>query len=839
MKEEKKFTIDTEELKSALKHSNWEIILCLTLIFLLFQKGFEIFVIDLLETFPDSSVESSILTDIILLLFLIFIPLKIFKGFKVSTNVFLLSNLVVLVFIKVRYSPYSLSFLKFKIFDQIQYIDLFWLVYLIICISWIRQFRLKKFTKSPFFNEDFPLLEKAKDELHFKDYAKEISDKIDIGTYNKSFAIGINGKWGSGKTSFLNLIVEELALNKNNIIINFNPWNYKSTDLLTMALFDLISNTVKPYDKNVGKEIINYANKLIGTTDNQYLSFAKNALDLTSSDKSIIAIQENIDKQLRNIDRKLIITIDDLDRLHYEEINSILKLVRNTANFHNTVFFLLYDKNYISKAIEHLNPINCNEYIEKIIQLEINIPVYESTIIKGNLLNKLKKSLPTELNEELDSIFLTSNFQNDYIGSLIKNLRDVNRLMNSVTLNYSKLHGEVIFADFFKIEILRIKLPNVYDLLKHEQRYYLNTEVKNERHGYILAKTAKNNIDHYLIYDKIVVLYPGINAESVISFLELIFTESRATHYNNSKRLSIIYPSNFNRYFRYLITSNELSESSFSDARQKGFEELKVKIDYWVEHKLISELKYLFESIEFYDDDNDYDNIIKSIFYFANIKQPNNPFETSIGFNDINILNKLKLLGESGSNDKAKEYFTALVKGSFSSQNYIFRLMNNMLSNGYEDYIIAKDELLTIYLDQLQHIITRIPAPNKEFWKIYNTLRKTKKWTKSGNVSTGEDALLDEVTLMIKDRFLKFDIDFIIPILIDFNRPNGGELKKLNDTFIDEIFGNKLFFDDYVNSIKDEKSKYISEFLVFYGKVKENKYNYIKFNLSVIKDDDY
>jgi hypothetical protein len=833
------FEINITEIKKDLKSSNWEIILCATLLFILFQKSFEIFWDKISYIYPESIIEPSVFTDIILIFFLIFVPFRIFKGFKSSTNLFLLSNLALLVFIKIRYSPNSLVYLDLVISKGIHYVDLIWFIYLMVFISWISQYKVQEQTIAPFFSEDSPLINEKDDELNFKDYAKEISDKISIGTYKKAFAIGINGKWGSGKTSLLNLIIEQIKKEESNVIINFNPWNYKSADLLMLALFDSISETIKPYNKSVGKEIIHYANKLIGNSENVILKFVKNALSITAEDRSIAALRESIDTHIKKLNIKLFITIDDLDRLHFDEINAILKLVRNTANFHNTIFFLLYDKPYITKAIEHLNPTNSNDYMEKIVQLEINIPVYENTIIKDNLYKILKHRLPADLHNELKSIFTTDSNGIDHISFIISNLRDVNRLVNAISLNYSNLHGEVIFQDFFKIEILRYKFPNVYDLLKHDQRHYLTTEVKSERHNFVLAKNATGvNANSYKIYNKIESLYPSINTDRIINFLESIFTESRSSYYNNSKRLSIVYPSNFNRYFRYLITNGEVSESSFSNARQKGIKQLKIQIKFWVEKKLVSELKYLLQSIESFDNFEDFKNIIRSIFYFANFKQPENPYRTRVGFNDDKILRKFENYTKVESINKITSFFFSLLKESISSQDYIFTFVKNILSNN-EVYFFSKDELQNNYFSQLQYIITRIPAPNREFWHIYNYHRETKVWETINTVPTSYDSTFEPIRLMLKERFMNFDVDWLIPELIDFNRINDGATKKLSSEFIFEMFGNMDEFEIFLMSLKEKQSNTLNEFLDFYEKIKSNKFQPIAFNFSKIRDTPY
>ncbi len=78
---------------------------------------------------------------------------------------------------------------------------------------------------------DYPIENKENDRLRRSPVAMKIAEMIDKFDGKESFVIGIDGPWGSGKTSFVNLILSELKL-EDTIIISFNPWNFSGQNEL-------------------------------------------------------------------------------------------------------------------------------------------------------------------------------------------------------------------------------------------------------------------------------------------------------------------------------------------------------------------------------------------------------------------------------------------------------------------------------------------------------------------------------------------------------------------------------------------------------------------------------
>ena len=87
------------------------------------------------------------------------------------------------------------------------------------------------------FNTDKPIQNSTEDLLGRKSFSKTLSEAINQYKGTDSLVIGLFGKWGVGKTSIVNMVLENL---NDKIIVNFSPWNYDShSDLINLFFIEL------------------------------------------------------------------------------------------------------------------------------------------------------------------------------------------------------------------------------------------------------------------------------------------------------------------------------------------------------------------------------------------------------------------------------------------------------------------------------------------------------------------------------------------------------------------------------------------------------------------------
>src|SRR5690606_26854395 len=102
-----------------------------------------------------------------------------------------------------------------------------------------------------------------------------------------------------------------------------------------------------------------------------------------------------VNESIKRINKRIIIFIDDLDRLDGDEIISVLKIIRNTGNFKNLVYVSCYDKVYLLNALQRFSKRNLDIILDKFFDIEIPlspIPTAELfRFIEDQFLNKFNK----------------------------------------------------------------------------------------------------------------------------------------------------------------------------------------------------------------------------------------------------------------------------------------------------------------------------------------------------------------------------------------------------------------------------------------------------------------
>lgn len=155
---------------------------------------------------------------------------------------------------------------------------------------------------------DYPIETKEQDQLKRYPLATRIAAMISAFAGKESFVIGVEGKWGSGKTSFINLILSQL--DKNNIVyFTFNPWNFSDEPSLLRDFFLKFAKAAESITgKSTGKRMKEYAEKLsevdLGISYEGFSIKPGKLLKFWSPDTSLEAIRKELNYTLASIEKK-------------------------------------------------------------------------------------------------------------------------------------------------------------------------------------------------------------------------------------------------------------------------------------------------------------------------------------------------------------------------------------------------------------------------------------------------------------------------------------------------------------------------------------------------------
>lgn len=331
---------------------------------------------------------------------------------------------------------------------------------------------------------DSPIENKSWDKLNRVPLANKVAEAISSAKKKDSFVIGVESPWGAGKTSFINIVLEELEKDGKYIVVKFNPWNFIDQNQLINDFFLSIMKKIEPFlEKSTLKNLKSYASKLekVSFEPKFKLWGAEFSLGKLSKDKKTIQEErDSINKALDKLNKKIVVVIDDIDRLDKEETRLIMKLVKMTANFPNTVFLLAYDRERVAERLSE-DGWPGEEYLKKIIQVPFTLPEPDRLVLNRILTDDLNETIlnlygQAELNKA-DSEYWES-IKNANFFELFSTVRDIKRYISSLSLNWSIIGvHEINPIDFIVIEAIKLFAPVFYSSILDNRDLFISGHV--------------------------------------------------------------------------------------------------------------------------------------------------------------------------------------------------------------------------------------------------------------------------------------------------------------------------------------------------------------------------
>lgn len=431
--------------------------------------------------------------------------------------------------------------------------------------------------------EDTPIKKQEEDLLHRKNFAKRLGKSLIDTQTKEGYCIGLYGPWGSGKSSVVNMILEEInsitkKSNDKPIVMYFNPWNFSSSEQLLQQYFLMLANefsTRKDKGLNlIGNEIKKYAGmfdlfgdvgKLIGTGGKIFAKLINRNNIINNND--ISKQKELIIERMKKQCQKVIVVIDDIDRLSNDEIKLIFQLVNTVAKFPNTIYLLSFDKEIVSRALTEVQQYDGEKYLEKIIQVPIEIPEVSNDYLWEALFIRLKEVLSNHKGIIYEQEYWGKIFS-ECVSKYIYNIRDIVRLINALNVKADMIGEEVNFADLVAITIIELKLPQLYRWIKANPSRLVGGENEFFRlYGKKADEIKKNNLSEMTIL-------AGDKAEDYFALLNLLFPyyaskTGSGTYYSDAllrRQQRIGHEDVFKRYFALEVDEKTISREEFNYA---------------------------------------------------------------------------------------------------------------------------------------------------------------------------------------------------------------------------------------------------------------------------------
>jgi predicted KAP-like P-loop ATPase len=438
------------------------------------------------------------------------------------------------------------------------------------------------------FRPDQPIQSKNEDLLGRQAFSIALADAICSYQDPNSIVVGLYGAWGSGKTSIINMSLERIgAISKDRpkkerpVVIKFNPWNYSDQNQLISQFFKQLSAGLKKSDfaddaKKVGEQLEAYASffeplalislsgvgipAVILSKVFQLVGKASKGWGVLKS-KELAEVKNDLNKLLKKASAKIIIVIDDIDRLNNIEIRQIFQLIKSLGDFPNTIYLLAFDKNVVINALKKVQEGSGREYLEKIVQIPFEVPLADKQEIERLLFSQLDQLIKDVPEDQWDQVYW-GNIYHSGLKHFFENIRDVTRYVNALRLSFEMVRGEVSAIDFMAITGLQVFLPDVYagirdnkDLFAGASRDRGSQTQKDED-----LKACENilgcagDVDKEQLKDFLKRLFPRL--ESILGNMN--YGSDWLDNWRKAGR--ICSPDIFDTFFRLSLPKNELSQ---------------------------------------------------------------------------------------------------------------------------------------------------------------------------------------------------------------------------------------------------------------------------------------
>lgn len=446
---------------------------------------------------------------------------------------------------------------------------------------------LQQSNQSPHsYNSDLPITSRVEDRFNRALFSTRIAETIASRTDTSTIVLGLYGAWGDGKTSVLEMMRETLIAQPNVIVVQFNPWHFHSEEQLLRGYFATLAEAL-------GKSLPKFKEK-IGTLFKKYgallslgsLSIAGLQINPGEAAKgmgeSLSTVElEDLKKRIEDIldasGKRIVVFIDDIDRLDRDETHAIFKLVKLSGSFRNISYVLAFDDAVVSAALGTRygdgGSAAGRAFLEKIIQVPLHLPHADSLSLRKMAFEGVDLALSQsglELKQEQIDTFVRHFI--DGLSPRIKTPRLAKLYSNALTFALPLLKGEVDPVDMMLIEGIRVLYPALYSEIRQNEDLFLKG---------MQSSTASFNQDQQpnQIDSLLSRALPDLNTEErrqiLKGILEPLFPRIKNVTYGNdwdsiwNTKQKICSRQYFKRYFAYAIPEGDIPDSLIQDILER------------------------------------------------------------------------------------------------------------------------------------------------------------------------------------------------------------------------------------------------------------------------------
>jgi len=318
---------------------------------------------------------------------------------------------------------------------------------------------------------DRPISSRGEDLLERGPLVAQIADWVRNAPKDDGIVVGVTGPWGSGKTSVLRLVAEDLE--GQAVVIWFEPWLFTRTDELVSRFFEELAGQLargrRRHLKRLGKTVAAYGHAVSpavavigGPVVGRLLELPKTLIDRRRG--TATEQRERLRSALLRHDEQIVVLIDDIDRLDPGEVREVLRLVKLVADLPGVVHVLSYDRRRVERALDGSGDETGRAYLEKIVQASARVPPLSKERVRQMSLEWLERAVgerPLQAWDDREWSLLIAGGIDGYL----RTLRDGRRLANAAPTALDLCGDEIASMDVLALTALNVFDPDVHDAL--------------------------------------------------------------------------------------------------------------------------------------------------------------------------------------------------------------------------------------------------------------------------------------------------------------------------------------------------------------------------------------
>lgn len=437
-------------------------------------------------------------------------------------------------------------------------------------------------------NTDRPVDILGNDEFQIEPYVTGLAEFIE--ECDTPMTIAIQGDWGCGKTSIMNMIRGYLKEQRDIVDVWFNTWQFSQFNMDDQLVVTFLQHLIGELsrgivDVDVKKTVVDkfapiMKNITVGMTKQFIGSDIGDVVDsmLTKSKLDIVDeiselkrnFQELVKKATNQGEKRVVVFIDDLDRLQPVRAVELLEILKLFVDCDNCVFVMAIDTSVVFQGIREkygndMSDEKAQSFFDKMIQMPFKMPIayYRLEGMMERLLDFLQEdSLPAQ--DKMEYIALFKKVTNG-------NPRSLKRLANSILLTEKVAEKKYIYMDepedrkriirriMVTLSCIQMKYESAYNFLVNDMTFKRMDTVL----GLKLPKVDDSKRGEVLIDQLSEIGMPRIGIEDKLVFYDVItlYIKTLKSYIDCSARYNISQKPAVEQLLKFVTLNNVVGEN--------------------------------------------------------------------------------------------------------------------------------------------------------------------------------------------------------------------------------------------------------------------------------------